>query len=49
MPDQVRVFVSHHHSPEEDVFTDRLVSDLEAAGAGLHVGGRKYRDVAGLG
>jgi hypothetical protein len=33
MADQVRVFVSHHHSPEEDAFTARLAPDLEAAGA----------------
>ena len=26
MADQVRVFVSHHHSPEEDTFTARLVA-----------------------
>jgi hypothetical protein len=37
MSRQVRVFVRHHHSPEEDAFTARLVADLEAAGA--HVGG----------
>lgn len=37
MPDQVRVFVSHHHSPEEDVFTARLVADLEAAEADVWV------------
>src|SRR5690349_19554389 len=37
MADQVRVFVSHHHSPEEDVFTARLVTDLEAAGADVWV------------
>src|SRR5690349_15604649 len=37
MAGQVRVFVSHHHSPEEDVFTARLVSDLEAAGADVWV------------
>jgi formylglycine-generating enzyme required for sulfatase activity len=35
--DQVRVFVSHHHSPEEDAFTARLVVDLEAAGADVWV------------
>ncbi|HEY7093838.1 MAG TPA: toll/interleukin-1 receptor domain-containing protein [Ktedonobacterales bacterium] len=33
MPEQIRVFVSHHHSLEEDAFTARLVADLEAAGA----------------
>jgi hypothetical protein len=32
MADPVRVFVSHHHSPEEDAFTDHLIADLEAAG-----------------
>ena len=37
MPDQVRVFVSHHHSPEEDVLTARLVADLEAAEADVWV------------
>jgi hypothetical protein len=26
MADQVRPFVSHHHSPEEDIFTARLVA-----------------------
>jgi hypothetical protein len=31
--DQARVFVSHHHSSAEDVFTAQLVADLEAAGA----------------
>jgi hypothetical protein len=29
--------VSHHHSPEEDAFTARLVTDLEAAGADVWV------------
>jgi len=43
MADQVRVFVSHHHSPEEDSFTARLVADLEAAGADVWV------DVVGVG
>jgi len=33
----VRVFVSHHHSPDEDTFTARLVADLEAAGADVWV------------
>jgi hypothetical protein len=42
MADQVRVFVSHHHSPEEDAFTARLVADLEAAGADVWV------DTAGI-
>jgi hypothetical protein len=37
MADQVRVFVSHHHSPEEDTFTARLAADLEAAGADVWV------------
>jgi toxoflavin biosynthesis protein ToxD len=37
MADQVGVFVSHHHSPEEDIFTARLVADLEAAGADVWV------------
>jgi formylglycine-generating enzyme required for sulfatase activity len=35
--DPVRVFVSHHHSPDEDAFTTRLVSDLEATGADVRV------------
>jgi formylglycine-generating enzyme required for sulfatase activity len=34
---QVRVFVSHHHSPEEDAFTVRLVADLRTAGADVWV------------
>ena len=42
MPEQVRVFVSHHHSPEEDAFTARLVADLEAAGADVWV------DISGI-
>jgi formylglycine-generating enzyme required for sulfatase activity len=33
MADQTRVFVSHHHSIEEDAFTARLVDDLRRAGA----------------
>jgi TIR domain len=37
MPEQVRVFVSHHHSPEEDAFTAHLVAYLEAAGADVWV------------
>lgn len=37
MADQVRVFVSHHHSTEEDAFTSRLVADLDAAGADVWV------------
>jgi formylglycine-generating enzyme required for sulfatase activity len=42
MADQVRVFVSHHHSRKEDAFTARLVTDLEAAGADVWV------DTAGI-
>src|SRR5689334_1168270 len=42
MADQVRIFVSHHHSPEEDALTGRLVADLEAAGADVWV------DTAGI-
>lgn len=37
MPNQVRIFVSHHHSPEEDAFTARLVADLQVAGADVWV------------
>ena len=37
MPDPVRIFVSHHHSPEEDAFTARLVADLKAGGADVWV------------
>lgn len=37
MADQVRVFVSHHHTPDEDAFTARLVADLEAVGADVWV------------
>jgi formylglycine-generating enzyme required for sulfatase activity len=37
MPDQVRVFVSHHHSPDEDAFTAQLVERLQAAGADVWV------------
>jgi formylglycine-generating enzyme required for sulfatase activity len=33
----VRVFVSHHHSPQEDAFTSKLVADLQAAGADVWV------------
>jgi hypothetical protein len=29
MADQVRVFVSYHHSPEEDIFTARLADGPE--------------------
>jgi formylglycine-generating enzyme required for sulfatase activity len=43
MAEQVRVFVSHHHSPEEDNFTARLVGDLEVASADVWV------DVVGVG
>jgi hypothetical protein len=35
--ENIGVFVSHHHSPEEDAFTARLVADLEAAGADVWV------------
>jgi TIR domain len=37
MPEPARIFVSHHHSPEEDAFTTRLVADLRAAGADVWV------------
>lgn len=37
MADQVRVFVSHHHSPDEDAFTAHLVQRLQAAGADVWV------------
>lgn len=37
MPDPVRVFVSHHHSVDEDAFTARLVADLKATGADVWV------------
>jgi hypothetical protein len=37
MPDPVRVFVSHHHSPAEDAFTARLVADLQIADADVWV------------
>jgi hypothetical protein len=37
MADTVRVFVSHHHSDDEDAFTRRLVDDLEAASADVWV------------
>lgn len=40
MTDKVRVFVSHHHSLEEDAFTARLVGDLEAADADVWVDDR---------
>lgn len=37
MAEKLSVFVSHHHSPEEDTFTDRLVRDLEGLGADVWV------------
>jgi hypothetical protein len=37
MLDEVRVFVSHHHSSEEDEFTARLVADLQASNANVWV------------
>ena len=37
MAGAARVFVSHHHSPDEDRFTARLVADLKAAGADVWV------------
>jgi hypothetical protein len=37
MAEPVRVFVSHHRSPEEDAFTARLVAGLEVAGADMWV------------
>jgi hypothetical protein len=37
MAEKTGVFVSHHHSPEEDAFTARLVVELEAAGADVWV------------
>lgn len=43
MSEPVKVFVSHHHSPEEDAFTARLVADLIAAGAEVWV------DMVGVG
>jgi formylglycine-generating enzyme required for sulfatase activity len=33
MADQVRIFVSHHRSPQEDAFAARLAADLKATGA----------------
>ena len=33
MPDPVRVFISHHHSIEEDIFSANLARDLKEAGA----------------
>jgi formylglycine-generating enzyme required for sulfatase activity len=40
MAERVRVFVSHHRSPEEDAFSARLVADLEVAGAAVWVNAR---------
>lgn len=37
MPDLVRVFISHHHSPVEDMFTERLVNELRTYGADVWV------------
>jgi formylglycine-generating enzyme required for sulfatase activity len=37
MAEKIGVFVSHHHSPEEDAFTARLVDDLERASADVWV------------
>lgn len=37
MPETVRIFISHHHSPQEDAFTARLKADLRAAGADVWV------------
>jgi hypothetical protein len=37
MPDVVTIFISHHHSPEEDAFTARLKADLRAKGADVRV------------
>jgi hypothetical protein len=37
MAEQVRVFVSHHHSPDEDRSTAQLMRDLQAAGADVWV------------
>jgi hypothetical protein len=37
MPEGAGVFISHHHSPEEDAFTARLKADLRAAGADVWV------------
>ena len=34
---RVGVFVSHHHSPTEDMFTAQLLADLTAAGADVWV------------
>ena len=40
-PAKIRVFLSHHHSPVEDDFTDRLKDDLEAAGVYVWVDKKK--------
>jgi hypothetical protein len=32
MAEQVRAFISHHHSFEEDIFTAQLAGDLERVG-----------------
>lgn len=37
MANQAQIFVSHHHSAVEDIFTTRLVADLESAGADVWV------------
>jgi tetratricopeptide (TPR) repeat protein len=37
MAEPVRVFVSHHHGPDENTFTARLVGDLRAAGVNAWV------------
>ena len=37
MAERVHVLVSHHHSPDEDLFTERLVHDLEATDADMWV------------
>lgn len=44
MPSQVRVFVSHHHSPQEDSFTARVADDLRQAGAVVWVDVANIRD-----
>jgi formylglycine-generating enzyme required for sulfatase activity len=44
MADQVRVFVSHHHSDQEDAFTARLVDELQHAGAVTWVDVADIRD-----
>jgi hypothetical protein len=36
-PTKSGVFISHHHSDDEDAFTSRLQGDLEAAGADVWV------------